>query len=76
MPARIHLSHGEPIRVEDSAADVHVALDQASRQRGHSAYLAEIRRDDDAVVLVNPDHVVYLEDVTQSVYERRGVTSA
>jgi hypothetical protein len=76
MPARIHLSHGEPIRVEDSAADVHVALDQASRQRDQSAYLAEMRRDDDTIVLVNPDHVVYVEDVTPSVHERRGVMSA
>ena len=64
MPARIHLSDGASIEVEDSAHGIHETLDEASRQRGVSAYLAEIRRrNGDDVVLVNPDHVVYVEDI-------------
>ena len=64
MPARIHLSDGASLEVEDSAHGIHETLDEASRQRGARAYLAKIRRrNGDDLVLVNPDHVVYVENI-------------
>jgi hypothetical protein len=69
MPARIHLSNGDPIVVTDNAHAVHETLDMASRERGKSTFLAEIPRGNDEVVLINPAHVVYVEDIAPSVYE-------
>jgi hypothetical protein len=55
MPTQIHLSHGERIVVEEDGGAVLQALNSPAGR------LALLKRGEDEQVLVNPDHVVYLD---------------
>jgi hypothetical protein len=55
VPSQIHVSHGGPLIVAQDAADVQSALNAPSGR------LVQLDREDGGNVLVNPDHVVYVE---------------
>jgi hypothetical protein len=55
MPTRIHLSHGDPVVVEEDGAAVLEALNNPPGR------LAPFKRGEEDQVMVNPDHVVYLD---------------
>ena len=70
MPARIYLTTGDNILVNESADEVAEHLREGS---GPVRFDAPDAGDKSTLVYVNPAHVVRVEELKGSVYEERSV---
>jgi hypothetical protein len=72
MPAKIIFANGNSIDVSEDPDQVYGRLNEAG---GLPARFEIPHGDGTKAVYVNPQQVAYFEDMPESVYERRGLSS-